>query len=160
MRKVANPISSTYERLEDVVDQQLNLSDAGDQSSKIDGASERRQYFRCSHQMGATDAVLFRKGMRQRREPVQLIDQSSSGFAVAYKGQESFEEGQVLMMQTHAGRHEVRVIYTLNGDDATRVGLERLRDNPEVSGDLSVGTLFLIVVFATMSVFTFALIGQ
>ena len=64
------------------------------------------------------------------------------------------------MMQTQAGRHEVRVIYSLRGADEMRVGLERLCDNPEVSGELSAGTLFLIVIFASMSVFTFALTGQ
>ncbi len=160
MRKVNSLIPSSYERLEDVVSQQLNLSDAVDQSSKVYDAPERRQYFRCQQLPGAADAVLFRNGMIQRREPVQLIDQSSSGFAVAYKGKETIRKGQILMMQTQAGRHEVRVIYALNGDGVIRVGLERLRDNPEVSGVLSAGTLFMILIFASMSIFTFALMGQ
>ena len=153
------PISPIYERLEDVVSQQLNLSPAVGRSNQTYDAPERRKYFRCPYLMETPDAVLCGVGTKQRWERVQMIDQSSTSFAVSYRGKETFQKGQVLMMKTRAGRHEVRVIYALKRVDELRVGLERLRDNPEVSGNLSAATLFLVVIFASMSIFTFAIMG-
>ena len=160
MRKVTRPIPSTYERLEDVVSQHLNLDLAVGRPTKVNDAAERREHFRCSHEPGTADAVLIRNGMRRRRERVQLVDQSSNGYAVVYRGKGTFRKGQILLMQTQAGRHEVRVVYALKRKGEQRLGLERLCDNPEVSGVLSAGALFLIVTFASMSVFTFALMNQ
>ncbi len=160
MRKVTRPIPSTYERLEDVVRQQLNLRFAVGRPRKVNAAADRRQHVRCPHQLGAADAVLIRNGMRQRRDRVQLIDQSSSGYGVVYRGKGTFRKGQILLMQTQAGRHEVRVAYAIKRNGELRLGLERLCDNPEVSGVLSTCTLFLIVTFSSLSILTFALMSQ
>ena len=159
MRKTKSLVGSSYERLEDVVRQELNLSESLDETSEADDSIERRASFRCPVQGDEQKAVLVGRGGRTHTS--RLIDQSAGGFTVAYAGKRKFEKGQILLLRTMSGRFEVAVVYSRPEEDHIRLGLLRLRDiDPEVSGSLSAATLFLIVMLASMSIYTFALLAR
>lgn len=150
--------ATVYQRLEDVVSQQLGDSFGGSQLAVEDDAN-RRVSFRCAVQPDKQRAVLSNKsGWRKRG--VRLVDQSAGGFGVVYSGTMPFEEGQELRLKTVNGGYWVRIVRLESDGDSTRAGLERMGDiiEPELSsGSLSVGTLFLVIVFASAVFFRYAL---
>lgn len=86
---------------------------------------ERRRWFRCKVPEG-TDQAVLRAGVRDIL--VRLINTSAGGFSAACTGPLNAQLNDILQLKTAAGWFEVRIIYLEQQQDATQLGLERVRD--------------------------------
>lgn len=152
--------ATVHERLEDVVGEELDIDVTNREKDSEIPDDERRDSFRCpvppEHQEG--ELCEQAKKRKTRRHPVRLIDESAGGFSVSCPNKAGIEEGRQLVLSTPKGQCGVRVVHAHREGDTSRLGLQRLFDiNKPVSGDASVGTLFLLIVFAAVIFIRFAL---
>ena len=152
--------ATVHERLEDVIRKGLD-KDVTDRGKELENPDdERRDSFRCpvlpEHREGELRERVTK--LISRRHRACLIEESAGGFTVSCPNKAGIDEGRQLVLRTTKGRYGVRVVHANRNGDKTRLGLQRLYDIDEpTSGDLSIGTMFLIVVFAAAIFFRFTL---
>lgn len=90
--------------------------------------SERRKNFRCPSASDGETVVLRYKGVDQT---AKVVDLSAEGFRIAFEaesGIESAKVGDVALLATRNGSHEVRIANVQIENQTVRLGLERVAD--------------------------------
>ena len=88
-------------------------------------STEHRTSYRCSTADSSQKAVLK---VGREQWIVDLLDQSSGGFAISTLEKVALEPGQTIALRTNVGWSECEVIRVSAEQQATRIGLRRLHE--------------------------------
>ncbi len=100
-------------------------------------SEERRESYRCPVQPEMDTAAL-----RTSRGDVmvRVLEESAGGFTISGDKPQHMKRlrvGQLMTMVAASGCCEVKAVHITQGEDGTRVGLQRLREVPQLGGGIS-----------------------